>query len=86
MTGAEAMQKLRKFIVNRARHAKDRDAAFEALFAIVEENVSLRADCVTLAKLAAETPQYFSPVAVWEAQALRDRYLAAGSGEIRRAS
>ncbi len=35
----------------------------------------LRAERLTLAKLAAKTPQFFNPLVAWEAEALRDRIL-----------
>lgn len=38
---------------------------------------NLTADRLALARLAAETPQFNSPVAAWAAQALRDKLLGA---------
>lgn len=43
--------------------------------------VSIRRDCVTLAKLAAETPQFDNPLHVWAAQEVRDRYLSGESSQ-----
>lgn len=35
-----------------------------------------RKHCLLLAKLAADTPRFNSPIDAWEAQAIRDKYLA----------
>lgn len=47
----------------------------------VEQNRRLAAEgqCVTLAMLAAETPQFDTPIVAWEAKRLRDQVLA-GAG------
>lgn len=49
-------------------------STIKSLLATIDQE---RADLVTLAKLAAPTPQFFNPLAAWEAQALRDRVLLA---------
>jgi hypothetical protein len=42
------------------------------------------AERVTLAKLAAETPQFYNPLDVADAKRLRDRILSNAAGEVRR--
>lgn len=42
---------------------------------------TLEQECRVLAKLAAKTPQFFNPLHVYEAEQIRDRWLATPAGE-----
>jgi hypothetical protein len=56
------------------------------VFNLQREVTTLRRERVLLAKLASTTPQFFNPLAVAEAEAIRDRVLAASNalaGEVR---
>lgn len=48
-------------------------AALDLLYGRLDQ---VERDCVTLAKLAADTPQFDNPLVAWEAQVTRDKYLA----------
>jgi hypothetical protein len=48
------------------------DGAFRGLLATIQ---SLNAECLALAKLAADEPQFFNPLDAFAAQAIRDKWL-----------
>jgi hypothetical protein len=51
--------------------------------AMLGEIALLRIERLLLAKLAAETPQFFNPLVVYEVEGLRDRLLAEEAARVR---